>query len=70
MVTHDVHESLAVVDYVYFMSAGRVVGEGTPGEIRVSTDPYIYQFVHAQPDGPVHFHYPAPDLDAQLSESV
>ncbi|MBU3658220.1 MAG: ABC transporter ATP-binding protein [Rhodocyclaceae bacterium] len=70
MVTHDVHESLAVVDYVYFMSAGRVVGEGTPGEIRVSTDPYVYQFVHAQPDGPVHFHYSASDLDAQLLESA
>jgi phospholipid/cholesterol/gamma-HCH transport system ATP-binding protein len=66
MVTHDVHESLAVVDYVYFMSAGRVVGEGTPEDIRVSTDPYVYQFVHAQPDGPVHFHYPAGELDAQL----
>ena len=59
MVTHDVHESLAVVDYVYFMSAGRVVGSGTPDEIKVSADPYVYQFVHAQPDGPVHFHYPA-----------
>lgn len=70
MVSHDVHESLAVVDYVYFMSAGRVVGEGTPGEIRVSTDPYVYQFVHAQPDGPVHFHYPAADLDAQLLENA
>ena len=66
MVTHDVHESLAVVDYVYFMSAGRVVGEGTPEDIRVSTDPYVYQFVHAQPDGPVHFHYPAGELDVQL----
>ena len=66
MVTHDVHESLAVVDYVYFMSDGRVVGEGSPEEIRVSTDPYVYQFVHAQPDGPVHFHYPAAELDAQL----
>jgi phospholipid/cholesterol/gamma-HCH transport system ATP-binding protein len=66
MVTHDVHESLAVVDYVYFMSAGRVVGSGTPEEIRVSTDPYVYQFIHAQPDGPVHFHYPAPELDAEL----
>ncbi|MFM8502160.1 MAG: ABC transporter ATP-binding protein [Fluviibacter sp.] len=66
MVTHDVHESLAVVDYVYFMSAGRVVGAGTPEEIKVSTDPYVYQFVHAQPDGPVHFHYQAPTLDEQL----
>lgn len=70
MVSHDVHESLAVVDYVYFMSAGRVVGEGTPEEIRVSLDPYVYQFVHAQPDGPVHFHYPASDLGSQLLERV
>ncbi len=66
MVTHDVHESFAVVDYVYFMSAGRVVGSGTPDEIKVSADPYVYQFVHAQPDGPVHFHYPAVSLDEDL----
>lgn len=66
MVTHDVHESLAVVDYVYFMAGGRMVGSGTPAELRVSTDPYVYQFVHAQPDGPVHFHYPADSLDEQL----
>ena len=66
MVTHVVHESLAVVDYVYFMSAGRVVGSGTPDEIKVSADPYVYQFVHAQPDGPVHFHYPAVSLDEDL----
>ena len=66
MVTHDVHESLAVVDYVYFMASGRMVGSGTPQELRVSTDPYVYQFVHAQPDGPVHFHYPADNLDEQL----
>jgi phospholipid/cholesterol/gamma-HCH transport system ATP-binding protein len=66
MVTHDVHESLAVVDYVYFMSAGQVVGSGTPDEIKISTDPYVYQFVHAQPDGPVHFHYPAMPLDDEL----
>jgi len=70
MVTHDVHESLAVVDYVYFMSAGRIVGSGTPDEIRVSADPYVYQFVHAQPDGPVHFHYPAPSLDDELLAGV
>jgi phospholipid/cholesterol/gamma-HCH transport system ATP-binding protein len=70
MVTHDVHESLAVVDYVYFMSSGRIVGSGTPDEIRVSADPYVYQFVHAQPDGPVHFHYPAPSLDDELLAGV
>lgn len=62
MVTHDVHESLQIVDYIYFMNGGKVVAEGTPDEIRASQDPFVHQFVHAQPDGPVRFDYPAPPL--------
>ena len=60
MVTHDVQESLLIVDYIYFVSQGRIVAEGTPDEIRASKDPFVHQFVHAEPDGPVHFDYPAP----------
>ncbi len=60
MVTHDVHESLAIVDYIYFLSEGRVVAEGTPDEIRASQDPFVHQFVHAEANGPVRFDYPAP----------
>lgn len=59
MVTHDVMQSLDIVDYVYFVSEGRIVAEGTPDEIRASGDPFVDQFVHAKPDGPVPFHYPA-----------
>ena len=59
VVTHDVIESLQIVDYLYFVSDGRIVGHGTPDEIRASTEPYIKQFVHAEMDGPVPFHYPA-----------
>ncbi|HEX9391894.1 MAG TPA: ABC transporter ATP-binding protein [Usitatibacteraceae bacterium] len=59
IVTHDVIESLQIVDYLYFISEGRIVGQGTPGEIRASTEPYVKQFVHAEMDGPVPFHYPA-----------
>lgn len=62
MVTHNVHESLAIVDYVYFISEGRIVGEGTPAQIRASADPFIHQFVNAEADGPVAFHYPAPPI--------
>ena len=62
MVTHDVHESLAIVDYVYFLSEGRVVAEGTPDEIRTSRDPFVHQFVHAEAAGPVRFDYPAPTV--------
>ena len=66
MVTHDVAESLQMVDYVYFVANGRIVAQGTPDEIRASTDPFIFQFVNAQPDGPVPFHYPAPPLAESL----
>ncbi len=59
VVTHDVLESLQIVDYLYFVSDGRIVGHGTPDEIRASTEPFIKQFVHAELDGPVPFHYPA-----------
>ncbi len=59
MVTHDVQESLQIVDYIYFISNGQIVAEGTPDQIRASTDPFVHQFVHAEIDGPVHFDYPA-----------
>ncbi len=66
MVTHDVSESLEIVDYVYFVSEGRIVAQGTPDEIRASTDPFVHQFVHAEADGPVPFHYPAPPIMEEL----
>jgi len=66
IVTHDVQESLAIVDYLYFLAHGRVVAEGTPDEVRASTAPFVHQFVHAEPDGPVPFHYPAPEYAGAL----
>ncbi|MFA5172222.1 MAG: ABC transporter ATP-binding protein [Sulfuriferula sp.] len=66
VVTHDVHESLKIVDYVYFISNGVVEAEGTPDEIRASTLPFVHQFIHAEEDGPVPFHYPAPDYASDL----
>ncbi|HZV62590.1 MAG TPA: ABC transporter ATP-binding protein [Methylophilaceae bacterium] len=61
VVTHDVHESFQLVDYVYFVSEGVVVAEGTPDELRKSTMPFVHQFVLGEVDGPVPFHYAAPD---------
>jgi len=59
VVTHDVQESLKIVDYVYFVSEGVIMAEGTAAEIRASGLPYVHQFVHGESDGPVPFHYPA-----------
>ena len=66
LVTHDVSESLDIVDYVYFVSEGGIVAEGTPDEIRAATHPFVDQFVHARPDGPVPFHYAAEPLAQAL----
>lgn len=66
VVTHDVQESLQIVDYIYFISEGRVVGEGTPDEIRHSELPFVRQFVRGEADGPVPFHYPAAPYAAEL----
>jgi phospholipid/cholesterol/gamma-HCH transport system ATP-binding protein len=62
LVSHDVNETFAIADYVYFLSAGKIVAAGTPDELRRTTDPYVKQFVNAEPDGPVPFHYPGKSL--------
>jgi len=71
MVTHDVQESLLIVDYIYFVSDGQIVAEGTPDEIRASKDPFVHQFVHAEVQGPVTFDVPAPSVrDEFLGRAV
>lgn len=57
LVSHDVREAFLIADYVYFLSAGAIVAQGTPAEMSASSDPYVKQFVHAETDGPVPFHY-------------
>jgi len=66
VVTHDVYESLKIVDYLYFVSEGRIVAQGTPDEVRASTDPFVRQFVDGQADGPVPFHVAAAPLEASF----
>ena len=66
LVTHDIMESLKIVDYVYFVSEGVIVAEGTADEIRASKMPFVHQFVNGEPDGPVPFQYPAPDYATDL----
>ena len=70
VVTHDVYESLKIVDYLYFVSAGRIIAQGTPDEVRNSADPFVRQFVDGQPDGPVPFHYPAKPYAEELAARV
>jgi phospholipid/cholesterol/gamma-HCH transport system ATP-binding protein len=70
VVTHNVHETLPIVDYVYFVSAGRIVAEGEPGAMEKSDHPFVRQFVRGEADGPVPFHYPAVPYAQDLGLAV
>jgi len=70
VVTHDIYESLKIVDYIYFVAEGRIVAHGTPEDVRASTDPFVRQFVDGEPDGPVPFHYPAKALSREFARAV
>ena len=59
VVSHDVEETFAIADHIVFVANGTIVAQGTPQEMRSSTDPLVHQFFNAEPDGPVQFHYPA-----------
>jgi phospholipid/cholesterol/gamma-HCH transport system ATP-binding protein len=66
IVSHDVPETCSIADYVYVISNGRVIGQGTPAEVMDSPSAEVRQFMRGEPDGPVPFHYPAPTLSEDL----
>ncbi|MGZ5043400.1 MAG: ATP-binding cassette domain-containing protein [Methylobacter sp.] len=68
IVSHDVQETAEIADYIYVISEGKIVGQGTPKEIEQSESDWVQQFMTGAADGPVHFHYPAKDyVDDLLS---
>lgn len=62
VVSHDVDITFEIADYVFVLGNGSLIAKGTPSELRESEDPLVHQFVRGAPDGPVHFHYPAADV--------
>ncbi|MDG9929862.1 MULTISPECIES: ABC transporter ATP-binding protein [Pseudomonas] len=61
VVSHDLAETASIADYIYVVGDAQVLGQGTPAELRNSDNPRIQQFMKGIPDGPVPFHYPAPN---------
>jgi len=62
IVSHDLDETFHIADQVIVLANGKIAAQGTPDEVRNSTDPLVKQFVTAAPDGPVRFHYPGPSV--------
>jgi phospholipid/cholesterol/gamma-HCH transport system ATP-binding protein len=66
IVTYDVKEALQLADEIYILNDGVMIAHGPTAEMLASTDPYVHQFLHAEPDGPVRFHFPARPIASDL----
>lgn len=66
LVSHDIQESLSITDHLVIIADGKVMGEGSPVELRDHGSDFVQQFLQGLPDGPVPFHYPAGDYTEDL----
>ena len=66
MVSHDIHETFSIADYVCILSEGKVAAAGSPEELMNSDSEFVQQFVHGKPDGPMPFHFPAEALEKDI----
>jgi len=66
IVSHDVKETAGIADYIYLLSAGKVIEKGSPVELKGSSSQWVQQFMQGLPDGPVPFHYPGETLEYDL----
>ena len=66
VVSHDLEETFRIADQVIILAKGGIAAQGTPQEVMKSTDPLVHQFVNAQREGPVEFHYPGPPAEADF----
>ena len=70
VVSHDLEETFRIADKVIILANGGIAAQGTPDEVRRSTDPLVHQFVNALAEGPVEFHYPGPTVLDDFSAQV
>jgi len=69
VVSHDLEETFRIADKVVILANGSIAAQGTPDEVRRSTDPLVHQFVNAESEGPVKFHYPGPGVEADFGNA-
>jgi len=66
LVAHELAAIRQVADRVYLIANGKLVAQGTPEELAAEATPWTRQFFGGEADGPVPFHYPAPDYALDL----
>ena len=68
-VSHELQQTFAIADHVVILANGKIAAQGTPEQVRQNRDPLVSQFVNAEPDGPVGFHYPGPSIEEDFGIS-
>ena len=53
VVTHDMQSAYKVANRIAMIYDGKIIGTGTPEEIKNSPDPFIHQFVTGSVEGPM-----------------
>ena len=66
VVSHDVPEVMSIADYIYIIAEQKIIGHGTPEQIRQDNSLLVKQFVQGEADGPVPFHFDATDYQGEL----
>jgi len=69
LVAHELAAVRRVADRIHLLAGGRIVAQGGPEELAQGGTPWTQQFFNGEADGPVPFHYPAPDYATQLGLS-
>ena len=69
-VSHEIEQTFEIADHVIVMAEGKVAAEGSPDEMRNSSDPLVHQYVNSLPDGPVGFHYPRVPIEQDLGLAI
>jgi len=70
VVSHDVSEVMSIADYIYIVAEKKIIGQGTPTQIRQDDSALVKQFVKGEADGPVPFHFTAPNYQHELIKSA
>jgi phospholipid/cholesterol/gamma-HCH transport system ATP-binding protein len=66
LVSHDIHATVSIADHIFIIADGRVIGSGSPDELRDSESRLVRQFMRGEPDGPIPFHYPADEYQYDI----
>jgi len=69
VVSHDVRETARIADRIHIIAGGRIMCSGTPEQVDAADSSWVRQFMDGLPDGPVHYHYPAPPLEQDLLDA-